>query len=59
MNISELRWNSNFADIFLKAIKELYIDIGDMNSRLDTGIYFFKKIFQLHVKFLFTVMSII
>lgn len=34
---SELRWNSNFADITLQAISELNHDIGDMNSKLNTG----------------------
>ncbi|XP_011260570.1 glucose dehydrogenase [FAD, quinone] isoform X3 [Camponotus floridanus] len=37
VSINELRWSSDFADIFLEAIKELYHDIGDMNLRLDTG----------------------
>lgn len=59
MSISELRWSSDFADVFLEAIKELYHDVGDMNLQLDTGIYFLYKVFQLHVIFLFTIMFII
>ncbi|XP_029671700.1 glucose dehydrogenase [FAD, quinone]-like [Formica exsecta] len=37
VSIGELRWSSDFADVFLKAVKELNHDIGDMNLRLDTG----------------------
>lgn len=38
MSISELRWNSIFADIILEALKELKHDVGNMNSQLSTGI---------------------
>ncbi|XP_011342593.1 glucose dehydrogenase [FAD, quinone] isoform X2 [Ooceraea biroi] len=37
VSISELRWNSDLADIILKALKELNYNVGDMNSELDTG----------------------
>ncbi|XP_029172703.1 glucose dehydrogenase [FAD, quinone]-like [Nylanderia fulva] len=37
VSINELRWNSDFADIFLKAVKELNHNIGNMNLQLDTG----------------------
>ncbi|KAH0954233.1 hypothetical protein HN011_002576 [Eciton burchellii] len=37
MSISELRWNSNFADIILKAIKELNHNVSNINSELNIG----------------------
>ncbi|XP_072767522.1 glucose dehydrogenase [FAD, quinone] [Anoplolepis gracilipes] len=37
VSIDELRWSSDFADVFLKAVKELNHNIGDMNLQLDTG----------------------
>ncbi|XP_011688335.1 PREDICTED: glucose dehydrogenase [FAD, quinone]-like isoform X2 [Wasmannia auropunctata] len=37
INISEMRWTTGFADIFLKAIKELNHNISNINSHLDKG----------------------
>lgn len=47
VSIGKLGWSSDFADVFLEAVKELNHDIGDMNLQLDTGIYFLHKMFQL------------
>lgn len=49
VSISELRWNSEFADIILEAIRELNHNVTDLNSQMATGICFIPDIF----KFLF------
>lgn len=38
ISISELRWNTDFADVILKAIKELNCNVSNMTLQLDTGI---------------------
>lgn len=38
ISISELRWNTDFADVILRAIKELNHNVGNMNLQLDAGI---------------------
>ncbi|XP_011140802.2 glucose dehydrogenase [FAD, quinone] isoform X2 [Harpegnathos saltator] len=37
VSTSELRWQSDFANVILEAIKELNYDIGNMNKKLTTG----------------------
>ncbi|XP_014477968.1 PREDICTED: glucose dehydrogenase [FAD, quinone]-like [Dinoponera quadriceps] len=37
VSISELKWQSDFANVILEALKELSHDVGDMNTKLDTG----------------------
>ncbi|XP_024869951.1 glucose dehydrogenase [FAD, quinone]-like isoform X1 [Temnothorax curvispinosus] len=37
ISISELRWNTDFADIILEAIKELNHNVSNINLQLDTG----------------------
>ncbi|XP_012235578.1 glucose dehydrogenase [FAD, quinone]-like [Linepithema humile] len=37
VSISELRWNSMFADIILEALRELKHDVGNINLQLSTG----------------------
>jgi len=46
VSVSELRWNSMFADIILEALRELKHDVGNINSQLSTGIYFSYNIFS-------------
>lgn len=41
ISISELRWNTEFADVILKAIKEVNHNVNNINLQLDTGIFFF------------------
>jgi len=43
-SISELRWNSTFADIILEALRELKHNVGNINSQLSTGIYFLHNV---------------
>lgn len=38
ISTSELRWQSDFANMTLEALKELHHDVGDMNIKLDIGI---------------------
>lgn len=47
VSISELRWNSTFADIILEALRELKHDVGNMNLQLSTGIYLLHNILVL------------
>lgn len=42
IRISELRWTTDFADIILKAIKELNYNLSDINLQLDTGNFYIK-----------------
>lgn len=42
ISISELRWTTDFADIILKAIKELNYNLSDINLQLDTGNFYIK-----------------
>ncbi|KAL0122268.1 hypothetical protein PUN28_007183 [Cardiocondyla obscurior] len=37
ISISKLKWNTDFADIFLEAIKESNHNISDLNLQLNTG----------------------
>lgn len=57
--ISELRWNSDFADIILKAIRELNYNVSNINSELySTGIYFMQALL-LYTVILLTLMAFI
>lgn len=38
INISELTWNTEFADVILEAIKEVNHNVSNINVQLDTGI---------------------
>lgn len=37
VSTSELRWQSDFANVILDALRELNHDVGDMNTKLDIG----------------------
>jgi len=38
ISISEIKWTTDFADVILKAIKELNHNISNINSQLGIGI---------------------
>jgi hypothetical protein len=52
INVEYLQWTSELAGLFLEGGKDLGYKVGDLNTELNSGLYFFLKI-QIRLKFNF------